>query len=58
MTTPQPIVIDGRSGTVLYLNDTWEPVEPEVATLARVLFEDGGSAFYIVNEPVVEEAGS
>jgi len=47
---PQPITIDGRSGVVLYINASWKPVEPENATLARVLFADGSTAFYTVSK--------
>ena len=31
---------------MLYLDDAWTPVEPEQATQARVLFDDGVLAFY------------
>ena len=49
MITPQPITIDGRQGTVVYLDAEWHPVTPDQATMAKVLFEDGGSAFYQVS---------
>lgn len=44
----QPITIDGRVGTIVYLNSDWKPVEADRATLAKVLFDDGGSTFYQV----------
>lgn len=40
--------INGRPGFVIYLNDTWEPVTRERATLAKVTFDDGGSSFFTV----------
>ena len=46
--TPQPITIDSRTGVALYVDDNWQPVPPDVATRAHVLFDDGGSAFYMV----------
>lgn len=46
--TPEPITIDGRSGMVLYIDQDWHPVEPADAALARVLFDDGSTAFYRV----------
>lgn len=45
-----PIVIDGRPGVVAYLNDRFEMVAPEEATSAKVVFSDGGRAFYEVNQ--------
>lgn len=45
---PEPITIDGRSGTVVYLDAKWHPVEPSSATMARVLFDDGGTGFFFV----------
>lgn len=48
---PQPIEIDGRPGTIVYLAaDGRVVVDPEQAVRARVVFEDGGSAFFYVNE--------
>lgn len=47
---PEPITIDGRKGTVVYLDAQWHPVTPEQATMARVLFDDGGTAFYTTEE--------
>ena len=46
----QPITLDGRSGLVMYLNEEWEPVSPDDATLAKVLFDDGTRAFYTVSD--------
>lgn len=51
---PAPITIDGRTGTVVYLDAKWHPVPPEQATMARVLFDDGGTAFYTTNEETVQ----
>lgn len=44
--TPQPITINGLNGTVVYLNDRWQPVSPDEAILAKVLFEDGTISFF------------
>lgn len=46
--TPEPITIDGRTGTAVYLDTSWKPVLAAQADLCRVLFDDGGSAFYTV----------
>jgi hypothetical protein len=48
--TPEPITIDGRAGTVVYLDDQWHPVKKAVATLAKVVFDDGGRVFYRVTQ--------
>jgi hypothetical protein len=53
--TPDPITINGRSGVVLYMTDDWKLVEAKKATLAKVIFDDGGSAFYRV-EPAKKGA--
>lgn len=50
MMSPRPITIGTRTGTIVYLDAQWKPVEPEQATLARVLFEDGSTAFYTVSQ--------
>jgi hypothetical protein len=55
MSAPQLITIAGREGTVVYLNDDWVPVPPERATLAKVVFVDGGSAFYRVTSEIVRQ---
>jgi hypothetical protein len=49
---PEPITIDGRTGTVVYLDNEWHPCTSEQAMMARVLFDDGGSAFYMAQESV------
>jgi hypothetical protein len=52
---PEPITINGKSGTVVYLDNKWHPVPPEQATMARVLFDNGSSAFFtVLSEPVVK----
>lgn len=48
---PEPITLDGRTGTVVYLDAQWHPTTSEQATMARVLFDDGGTGFYLT-EPV------
>ena len=53
----QPITIDGRAGQVMYLNDAWTPVDANEATLAKVLFEDGGSTFYTISQVEPRVAG-
>lgn len=42
---PKPITLDGRTGTILYLDAQWHPVPPELAVVARVLFDDGATLF-------------
>jgi hypothetical protein len=48
---PEPITIDGKSGTVVYLDNEWHPVSPEQATMAKVLFNDGTASFFFAEEP-------
>lgn len=48
---PQPFSLDGRDGTIVYLDAQWHPVTPEQATMAKVVFDDGGTAFYFSQEP-------
>jgi hypothetical protein len=55
--TPEPISVEGRPGVALYLNKDWDPVPPSEALFARVLFDDGGSAFFTVNVPVERALG-
>lgn len=52
---PEPITIDGRSGTVVYLDNDWHPCTPEQATMAKVVFFDGSTAFYVTEPEVVEK---
>lgn len=47
---PEQIKIGERSGTAVYLNDEWNVVPKETASLARVLFDDGGTAFFRVSQ--------
>ena len=52
---PQPIVIDGRPGTIVYLDAEGRVVaDPEHAARARVVFEDGGTMLLVVNEGAEE----
>lgn len=55
---PEPIIVDGRPGVVAYVDANWKPVEADAAVLARVLFDDGGSAFYRVEPLEMKTAGS
>jgi hypothetical protein len=48
---PEPITIDGRTGTVVYLDAQWHPVSAERATMAKVLFDDGTASFFFAEEP-------
>ena len=50
--TPEPVTIDGKHGSIVYLDARFNPVEADDAVLARVLFDDGSSSFYTLNEPV------
>ncbi len=43
-----PVTINGRSGLALYLDDSFKPVDPSKATMVRIAFDDGGSAFYVL----------
>ena len=52
---PTPITIEGKTGTVVYLDALWHPVPPERATMARVLFDDGSSAFFFTEPDTVEK---
>src|ERR1043165_3253945 len=50
MITPEAIDIDGRKGSIVYLDAAQTPVEasdPAVVS-ARVLWDDGGSSFLVV----------
>ena len=47
---PQPITLDGRTGTIVYMDAHWQPVTPEQATMAKVVFDDGSVAFYTATE--------
>jgi len=44
----EPIEIGGQKGTVAYLDSEFRLTTPEHATLAKVLFENGESAFFAV----------
>ena len=48
-----PIKIDGRAGTVVYVDAAWKPVPEDRATLAVVVFDDGSRAYYNLS-PVTE----
>lgn len=52
---PESITIDGRSGTVVYLDDQWHPTSPAQAVMARVLFDDGGTAFYTTGQSLADK---
>lgn len=43
---PEPITLNGRTGTVVYLDAHWHPTTPDEASMARVLFDDGGTGFF------------
>jgi hypothetical protein len=38
-------VVNGKPATVAFLNDRWEPVAPEHATMVEVTFDDGRVMF-------------
>lgn len=42
---------DGTVGTVIWLDDNHQPVEPEQATSARITFSDGESVVFEVERP-------
>lgn len=52
---PQPITINGRTGTVVYLDADWHPVSSEHALMAKVVFEDGGTAFFTTRQSSAEK---
>ncbi len=45
---PETITIDGKQGTVVYLDKDFQPVPKEHATMAKVVFDDGTRTFYEV----------
>jgi hypothetical protein len=51
VTVPQPIMIDGRRGTVVFLDDNRNVVVPDHATHAKVVFDDGSRGFYQIRHP-------
>ena len=51
------ITIDGRTGTVVYVDDAWKLVDEKLATLAAVVFDDGGRTYYKLS-PVAAPAGN
>jgi len=55
---PEPITLDGRTGLVSYVNAAWIPVTPEQATLAVVVFDDGGRGYYTVQSEPRAAGGS
>src|SRR5262249_32077357 len=44
------MTIDGRKASVAYLDDDFEPVDPDAATLMKVVFDDGEMAFLTIPE--------
>jgi len=48
--TPQPIEIDGRKGTIVYMDKEWNVVTHDKAAMAKVVFEDGSRAFFRVSD--------
>jgi hypothetical protein len=46
MTGPTPITIGGRKGMVSYFDDKLKLVDEKVATIAKVIFEDGTVQFF------------
>ena len=47
--------IDGRPAVVAYINDSFEPVAPDVATMIKVIFDDGEIRFGKKVVPGAEE---
>lgn len=56
MILPEPIVVEGKSGTIVYLDDQDNIVTLQDAKIAIVAFEDGGSEFFVIGER--DERGS
>lgn len=49
VSAPESITIDGRQGSVIYLDDKFAVVDKSRATLAKVVFEDGSVGFYRIS---------
>lgn len=47
--------VSGRPATVAYLDDDFKPVDKDKATLVRVIWDDGNTA-WLVKPPKQEEA--
>lgn len=47
---PVPITLGSKSGTVLYIDAEFNPVPKGEASHARVLFDDGSTAFYVISQ--------
>lgn len=45
------LTVDGRRGTVIYVNRQWKPVDADEAVMAKVRFDDGEIAFYRLSGP-------
>ncbi len=54
------IEFDGKHAVAVFLDEDFQPVSPEEATLAKVIFDDGGNQFVAPEEVrnLLEEAGS
>jgi hypothetical protein len=48
--TPQPIEINGRKGTIVYMDKEWNVVTHDKAAMAKVVFEDGSRAFFHISD--------
>lgn len=47
--TPQDIFMNGRHGTVVYLDSQWHLIDRDHAVIAKVYFDDGTIRIYHVN---------
>jgi hypothetical protein len=48
---PTPITIQGKKGTVVYLDADWNVVPAKDATRAKVVFMDGETAWFTPTQP-------
>lgn len=52
----ESITLGGKTGTIVYLDASFQPVPQKDATLARVIFEDGSTSFLVVERETARRA--
>lgn len=50
-------IIHGRPASVVYVDDQFNPVQRDAATLIKVLFDDGGVVFGVPNRLTARARG-
>lgn len=43
-------IVNGRHAVVAYVDDNFDPVDKDKATMARVLFEDGEDTAWLIRD--------